>query len=85
VEYLLKEPLTTLFWTLVGWVSFLHNFLSSLPLMEPGAGSGSKGFYPTSLVSALHKGMRCSANDISSPVKGALLLGSYIKVSFVSL
>ncbi|ELU15492.1 hypothetical protein CAPTEDRAFT_176403 [Capitella teleta] len=46
---------------------------------EAGCGSGSKGFYPTSAVSALRKSLLTNANDLSVCMKNVVLLGEYIK------
>ncbi|ELU15493.1 hypothetical protein CAPTEDRAFT_203446 [Capitella teleta] len=48
-------------------------------IAEAGCGSGSKGFYPTSAVSALRKSLLTNSNDLSVCMKNVVLLGEYIK------
>ncbi|XP_070558591.1 amidase-like isoform X2 [Ptychodera flava] len=44
-----------------------------------GAGSQYNGFYPSSIVNALHRGYRTRINDMSHVLKTILLFGDYMK------
>ena len=48
--------------------------------LPSGTGAGRKGFYPTSLLQAMDRGVKTQAADLSAPVKEVLLLGEFIQV-----
>ncbi|ELU15494.1 hypothetical protein CAPTEDRAFT_121105 [Capitella teleta] len=63
-------------WATISFQGAYNNIIG-----EAGCGSGSKGFYPTSAVSALRKSLLTNANDLSVCMKNVVLLGEYIKTN----
>ncbi|XP_071955609.1 amidase-like isoform X2 [Antedon mediterranea] len=61
------------------WFCFGYRGLADTMMRGCSAGGGYKGFYPTSLIDAVGRGVQTQTNDLSGTLKLCWMIGEYMK------